>query len=115
RELWSHAAVFAGPFELAGIAAVYGDGVDEPLAGLVDKSVLTIDDGRYRMLDTLREYGLDRLRAGSRQSTVDEVVLRHRHRDFHLALAERFDAEWFGPRQAFWADRMRTSRPDLRA
>jgi non-specific serine/threonine protein kinase len=122
RELWLHASVFAGRFELVAITVVCGaagDAVDEPLAGLVDKSVLTAEDHggnlRYRMLDTLREYGLERLRSATEPSTVDEEVVRRRHRDFYLDLAERFDADWFGPRQAYWADRMRADRADLRA
>jgi predicted ATPase len=41
--------------------------------------------------------------------------LRGSHRDFYLELAERFDADWFGPGQVRWADRMQVELPNLRA
>ncbi|MFL6123114.1 hypothetical protein [Actinophytocola sp.] len=49
---------------------------------------------RYRLLDPLRRYGLDALRAAGQ-----EAVLRRRHRDHYLELAELGEAEWFGTAQ----------------
>jgi predicted ATPase len=126
RSLWLHASVFAGRFDVAALAAVCdcaADDVSELLAGLVDKSVLIHagDDhagSRYGMLDTLRDYGLERLRQPARPAATavpDEATLRRRHRDYYLELAERFHADWFGPRQAQWTKRMRAERADLRA
>jgi predicted ATPase/class 3 adenylate cyclase len=45
---------------------VAGDDIDEfevvdALEGLVDKSLVSLTDGRYRMLETVREYALDKL------------------------------------------------------
>jgi predicted ATPase/DNA-binding NarL/FixJ family response regulator len=125
RSLWLHASVFAGRFDVQALAAVCGcadEEVYEPLAGLVDKSVVIAerdDTGlRYRMLDTLREFGLLCLRkpgSSAVPAPPDEAVLRRRHRDFYITLAERFDADWFGPRQAEWTRRMRAERVNLRA
>jgi len=57
------------------------------LASLVDKSLIGVDRGaqeaRYEMLETVRQYGLERLRAAG-----DELRLRHAHRDWCLAVAE---------------------------
>ena len=58
---------------------------------------------RYRLLDTIREYGLETLR-----TTGEEPELRRRHRDYYyyLRLARRFDAEWCGPDQPAWCARL---------
>jgi non-specific serine/threonine protein kinase len=128
RLVWIRAAVFAGSFDLPAAERVCGGDcmppgeVLEALAGLVGKSVLVAEDHhdgrRYRLLETLRQYGLDRLREPELVPYlrgVDEPVLRHRHRDFYLELAERFHADWFGPRQVSWSRQMRAELANLRA
>jgi predicted ATPase/DNA-binding CsgD family transcriptional regulator len=127
RLLWTRLSVFIGTFDLAAAERVCsGDGLPvgavlEALTGLVDKSVLNVEDRdgvrRYRLLDALREYGLERLRdpaAPGGHHHVDEAVLRRRHRDFYLDLADRFDADWFGPRQVQWTWRMVAELTNLR-
>ena len=63
--------VFVGAFDLADAEAVGAPALDHAsiaalVARLVDQSMLTCDDlhdaAPYRMLDTLRSYGIDRLR-----------------------------------------------------
>ena len=49
---------------------------------------------RYRLLETVREYGLARLSERGAAS-----VFRRRHRDYYLRLAERAEAGWFGSEQ----------------
>jgi predicted ATPase/DNA-binding SARP family transcriptional activator len=63
----------------------------DALTGLASKSFLAVDDGgagdtepRYRMLDTIRAYCLERLA----ESEVEEDHVRHRMCDYYLALAE---------------------------
>jgi predicted ATPase len=88
-------------------AAVFPDGLDVrdvPLAaagfdtaatafeGLVDKSLLHRADGRLRMLETVREYGLDRLRAESREAEFRGIQARTM-----AELALRQDARLRGP------------------
>ncbi|MFD0530997.1 ATP-binding protein [Kitasatospora arboriphila] len=96
-----------------------GDGIDpdampDLLGDLVDKSVLLRLDGgdavRFRMLDTLREYGAQWLAA-----TGEEQRLLRRHRDWYLGVATWGEVEWFGPRQAETAERTRLAHPNLRA
>ncbi|SMD27169.1 ATP-binding protein [Kibdelosporangium aridum] len=122
QTLWARVSVFAGGFDLDAVEALCaGDGIDrdqvlELVTGLVDKSILTREDqhhgsqARYRLLDTLRHYGQDVLRA-----TGEEAVLRRRHRDYYLGLAERGEAEWFGPTQQEVSARTRREHPNLRA
>jgi predicted ATPase/DNA-binding CsgD family transcriptional regulator len=121
QTLWARMSVFAGGFDLDAAEAVCaGDGIDRDhvldlLAELVDKSILIREDhdhdlrARYQLLDTLRHYGLDALRAAGA-----EAVLRRRHRDYYLRLAERSEAEWFGPTQREMAARTRREHANLR-
>jgi non-specific serine/threonine protein kinase len=144
RLLWMRASVFTGLFELAAAEQVCAGGelpvagVMEAVSGLVSKSVLIATEGagdlRYRMLGTIRAYGLDRLRSGECGEPGDhvqlagdppgqrpaiaepaETELRERHTTYYRDLAERFAASWFGPRQAQWSERLRLALPNLRA
>jgi predicted ATPase/DNA-binding CsgD family transcriptional regulator len=118
--LWARASVFADGFDLATAEEVCaGDGLAadvilDLVAGLVDKSVLICEEHagtmRYRLLDTLRQYGRERLRYAGEQEGV-----RRRHRNWYLRLAEQGEAEWFGPHQATWFARMRLERANIRA
>ena len=104
RLLWARLSVFAGDFDQRAAEYVCGDGVlpvdrvSVTLAGLVDKSILSrVGDGagaRYRLLETLREYGAGWLgELGERQSA------RERHRDWYLRLVRQWEREWFGAEQ----------------
>ncbi|MFJ9564407.1 ATP-binding protein [Streptomyces fuscichromogenes] len=109
--------------ELGGrVAGVGGEGVElfgafEAVAGLVDKSVLVREESadgggvRYRLLDTLRHYGLDRLRA----RPGAEAAARRRHRDHVQRHAAACEAAWFGPGQREIVARLRADRDNLRA
>jgi predicted ATPase/DNA-binding CsgD family transcriptional regulator len=118
RLVWARCSVFAGGFDLDAVEDVCsGDGLAEEdvfagVTGLVDKSILTCDrsgrSARYRMLETIRRYGQERLVA-----TSEEATTRRRHRDYFLRLAEQSDADSCGPRQGEWMARLRTVRPDI--
>jgi predicted ATPase/DNA-binding CsgD family transcriptional regulator len=92
RLAWARLSVFAGPFRLAAAEAVCADRslpadrVFPAVAGLVDKSIVLAvkhDDGTsYRLLDSIREFGLARLDASGERR---RMLLRHR--DHYLALA----------------------------
>lgn len=60
------------------------------------------------MLETIREYGRDRLGAGA------VPALRRRHRDWYRQLIEKAGDEWFGPLQQDWATRLRLEHANLR-
>ncbi|GAB3008307.1 helix-turn-helix transcriptional regulator [Mycobacterium bourgelatii] len=95
--LFRQLAVFAGGFDLDAVVAVCGDGVMQryhvldQLTLLVDKSLVQADNTaertRYRMLETIRDYALEKLvEAG------EADALRRRHRDYYTALAAGLEA-----------------------
>jgi predicted ATPase/class 3 adenylate cyclase len=107
RGLFERASVFAGGFDLAAAAAVCAgpdsglgdtDDVADVLAGLVDKSMLLVDrssrSSRYRMLETLRQYGEERL--GERG---DAVRVHDRHLAHYQLVADRASEAFTGPGQ----------------
>jgi len=120
QTLWTRLSVFAGSFDLEAAENVgAGPGVAvsavlDGVAGLVQKSVLLREEAgtraRYRMLETIRAFGRQRLAA-----TGEEPLLRRRHRDHFLGLAQQAEADWFGPRQAEWLGRFQVDQPDIRA
>ncbi|MFF3711667.1 ATP-binding protein [Streptomyces phaeochromogenes] len=94
---------------------VHPQDVLEAVAGLVDKSVLCREGGpgtaRYRLLDTLRHYGLDKLR----QWPGEESAARRRQRDWAQEVAAECERRWFGPGQREIVARLRADQDNLRA
>lgn len=86
-----------------------GSDVIDVLVSLVDKSVVQSVEGvaeqRYRMLDTIREYGAERL-AGQAGHAGRADVYARRHMEFFLRLAVRAGQEWFGDQQLEWGERL---------
>ncbi|MFJ4965526.1 ATP-binding protein [Streptomyces sp. NPDC088729] len=119
RLLWARLSVFAGQFDLEAAEYVCGgpdlpaDSVLDALEELLAQSVVVREDGaagtRYRLLDTVREYGAEWLAA-----TGDAQRLRRRHRDWFLGLATWCELDWFSPRQAEVAARVDSELPNLR-
>ena len=101
-------AVFAGGVSLTAAAAVLGD--DEAalrlLSSLRDKSLIVprrgVDgEARFAMLDTIREYALERLGADGEADAAQRRLAEH------LAdVAEQAYEELRGPEQAFWLGRL---------
>ncbi|MFD4033867.1 ATP-binding protein [Streptomyces sp. NPDC058637] len=119
RLLWARLSVFAGQFDLEAVEYVCGgaglpaDSVLDVLDELLAQSVVLREDSlagsRYRLLDTVREYGAEWLGA-----TGDTERLRRRHRDWFLGLATWCELDWFSPRQAEAAARVDCELPNLR-
>ncbi len=86
------------------------------LLRLVDKSLVVVaEEGsnggtRFRLLDTLRQYGRERLLASGSSRAV-----RSQHARYYLALAERARPELEGPLQAEWIEQLASEQSDLRA
>ncbi|WP_150254130.1 AfsR/SARP family transcriptional regulator [Nocardiopsis deserti] len=89
--------------ERVGVAA-------ETLYSLVDRSLLETDGDRYRMLDTIREYGRERLAATGR---LDDA--RSAHTACFLDLAERAEPRLRGPKQTEWLARLADDHDNLLA
>ena len=117
--------VFAGTFDLAAAEAVYGragapadprPGADlmDMLSSLVDNSLVQplARDGepRFRLLETIRQYALERLRGGANWQQAHD-----RHAAYFLALAEPAEAERQDPGQLAWLDRLEAAHDNLRA
>jgi predicted ATPase len=120
RLLWARLSVFAGEFDLDAVRYICTDEHLPPtripvlLSALVDRSILLrgAEGGevRYRMLDTVRQYGADWLAALGEQTR-----LRIRHRDWYQVQAERGEIQWFGPGQAEVFARIRREHANLAA
>ncbi|MFF8728644.1 ATP-binding protein [Streptomyces sp. NPDC015171] len=119
RLLWARLSVFAQTFDLE--AAEYvcaGEGLSaehvlDVLSELLAQSVVSREETpagpRYRMLDTVRDYGAEWLEA-----IGDAGRLRRRHRDWYLGLATWCELDWFSPRQREVAARVDVELPNLR-
>ncbi|WP_345443739.1 LuxR C-terminal-related transcriptional regulator, partial [Actinoallomurus vinaceus] len=64
---------------------------------------------RYRLLETIRQYGRERLIASG-----TEHLVQQRHRDYYRDLVARSDEAWFGPDQVACFDRLRLEHGNIR-
>ncbi|MFC8278073.1 ATP-binding protein [Streptomyces sp. NPDC057271] len=120
RLLWARLSVFAGPFDLEAVEYVCAgrelppERVMDVLGGLLAQSLVVREDTaagpRYRILDTVSDYGAEWLAA-----LGDTERMRRRHRDWYMGLATWCELEWFSPRQAEVAACLDASLPNLRA
>lgn len=96
-------------------AAELGAAVFDGVASLVEKSLLRQDEGpagepRFLMLETIREYALDRL-----ERSGEGELLRQRHAHYFVALAEEAEPEILGADQILWVERLEAERDNFRA
>jgi predicted ATPase/DNA-binding CsgD family transcriptional regulator len=117
QAMWRRVSVFAGSFDLDAAEAVCAVGrvdageIADLIDALVAKSILLREGhgtARYRLLDTIREFGLTKLRGRG-----NERVLRLRHRRWYAALAARQEA--FGTGRAEWIAVLDADHENLRA
>jgi non-specific serine/threonine protein kinase len=130
--LFRRLSVFVGGFTLAAAEAVGGEaarrqggkeenGSSSPpsvldgVTALVEQSLLRAvarpeTEPRYAMLETVREFGLERLEASGETGET-----RRRHAMHFLALAEAAEPGLVGPAQVGWLDRLEAEHPNLRA
>jgi predicted ATPase/DNA-binding SARP family transcriptional activator len=107
-------AVFAGGVTTDAAEAVCGDDALDIVTRLVDKSLLVAETSgrtaRFRMLESLRAYGLDRLAgAGELQDACRD------HCQWCTGLAEDVEVGIRGPEQLAWLDRLDAEHDNLRA
>jgi len=94
RALFRRLCVFAGGFDLPAVQAIWPDGDPlDPIEQLVDKSLVTVEQLtdeklRYRLLETLRQYGAERLAEAG-----EEDDARERHFAHYADVAERAYAQ----------------------
>jgi non-specific serine/threonine protein kinase len=111
-------SVFSGGWTLEAAEQVCGKAgggdVLELLASLTDKSLVLAEAStgaiRYRLLETVRHYALDRLRG-----TGEEARLKRAHLAHFVTLAEEADRKLNGPDMAAWLDRLEMDHDNVRA
>jgi predicted ATPase/class 3 adenylate cyclase len=120
RALFARLAVFAG-----GCTLDAGDAVCNPegelgldtldgIASLVQQSLVqarsAADESRFGMLETIREFGRDRLRADGGWPETGR-----RHLVYFRDLAESAEPQFLGPDRASWLDRFEREQANIRA
>jgi predicted ATPase/DNA-binding SARP family transcriptional activator len=133
QTLFRRLAVFVGGFTTDAACMVCGDveadgsslpvqSVTEALSSLVEKNLLRREersaseeegfDPRFALLETIREYALERLAASGEAETI-----RSRHAGFFLALAEKAERVVLeeGPEEEGWLARLETEHDNCRA
>jgi diguanylate cyclase (GGDEF)-like protein len=109
RYLFTRLAVFAGGFDRPAVQAVASR--CDTLDTLVAKNLVVLEqDGRYRMLETIRAYAVAKLAV---DPSADEVYARHA--EHFLDLAEDSATGLTGPEQTAWAERLELEYQNLRA
>jgi predicted ATPase/DNA-binding XRE family transcriptional regulator len=119
--LFRRLGVFVGGCTLAAaerVCAVDGDPALDTLDGvaaLVDKSLLQRRDGRdeeprFVLLETLREYALERLETAAERESLDR-----RHAAYFLALAEEAAPHLYTEARARWLPRLNDEQDNIRA
>jgi predicted ATPase/DNA-binding SARP family transcriptional activator len=110
RAVLRRLAVHAGGCTLAAAEEVCGADAGV-LARLVDRSlVVRARDGRYRLLESVAAYGLDRLREAG-----EEAGMHRDHVRYYTDLARRADDGLRGPDQREWLERLDQEGANLRA
>ncbi len=116
RALFQRLSVFAGGWTLEAAEAVGGGGevdaadVLDLLTHLVEKSLVVMEVGgeRYRMLDTVRHYAVEKMKESG-----EEASARRRHLDHYLAFAETARPELAGQELGSWLARLDLERENL--
>lgn len=118
RRLFRRLSVFSGGTAPHAASKVAGEPEVDVLGNmeaLIDKSLLrrkeeAFGEPRFAMLETVREYALERLEASGEEESV-----RQAHAEHYLTLAEEAEPELRGPRQVAWMERLDTEQGNLRS
>ena len=118
RIVFHRLSVFSGSFALDAAEALSPRPVDsstlDALARLVDKSMVGVEHSpegvRYRLLETLREYGREKLRESGEHDAV-----RRSHAEHFRAVAENAESKLIGPEQSQWLAQLDHDYDNLRA
>jgi predicted ATPase/DNA-binding SARP family transcriptional activator len=121
RSLLRRLSVFAGGFTLEAVEAICSQGMKQSdildlLGRLVDKSLVIVEadsefsETRYRLLETIRQYALEKL-----VETGEASAIRDRHLDFYLSLAEKSEPHIFRHESVIWINRLDNELDNIRA
>ncbi|RKQ87271.1 putative ATPase [Solirubrobacter pauli] len=107
QRLFRELGVFSGGFTLAAAEAVCGPQALDGIAALADHSLLTPADGRFAMLETVREYALEQL--------GDDQDVRDRHARAYVHLLAEAEDGLVSPQQRDWLERLDADHDNIRA
>jgi predicted ATPase/DNA-binding CsgD family transcriptional regulator len=122
--LWARLSVFAGDFSISDAEEICADAeqtsagaltqvdVVKALIDLVDKSVVAQAGDRYRLLDTIREFGAEKL---TEAGTAENAAVRRRHALRYLTMARHFGANPTGEDQLDRYRELRAEHDNVRA
>lgn len=119
QDVFVQLSVFSGGFTLAAAEAVFGTTPDisvfDAIESLVNKSLLRLetddlDEPRYTMLETIREFGTEIL-----VGRGDEKTVRDRHGLYFCQLADDGSLHLKTSETAVWLPRLNAARDNLRA
>lgn len=113
RALFRTLGVFVGGFDLLAVAR-FGFG-EELVYSLLQKSLVRPDPSaqhkrRFFLLETLREYACEQLRAHG-----ELTERQQQHAAYYLALAQTAEPMLMGPKQYKWAEQLEAEMGNLRA
>jgi predicted ATPase/DNA-binding XRE family transcriptional regulator len=122
RILFRRLAIFAGGFTLeaakavCGLDELHGKDIFDLLGRLIDKSLVVVEgvsrrnETRYYLLETIREYALEKL-----NQSDDATILYLRHLTFFAEIVEEAERNFKGGLQAGWYYRLDREIDNLRA
>lgn len=117
KQIFRRLAVFSGGFTLEAAEQVVGEDAEDAtfeIASLVDNSLLRASqsdgNGRFTMLETVREYAREMLQASGEGDTIGR-----RHATWLVQLVEEADPELRGPKAAEYTHRLEQEHANIRA
>jgi predicted ATPase/class 3 adenylate cyclase len=118
QALFRRLAAFVGGFTLEAAEAVANpeggldvlDGLDRLSEHSLVRSIETDGEPRFTMLETIREYGLERL-----EQSGEAEATRRAHTEFVLALVEEAEPKLTSPEQLVWLERLEAEHDNLLA
>jgi tetratricopeptide (TPR) repeat protein len=119
RTLFHRLAIFPGTFALDAVVDTCSESgkgsakTFDLLASLVDKSLVVVETGdettRYRLLETVREYALEKLRESGEYPAAAQ-----RHATAYVDLAEEIDQSWYTEADQDWLPRLERELDNFR-
>jgi predicted ATPase len=110
QSVFARLGVFFGGWTLEAAEAVCGPDALEALATLMDQSLVSAVAGRFEMLETVREYALERLAESGAEPEV-----RRLHAEAYAELADNAEGGLQSRDTGAWLDRVHHDRENIRA
>ena len=108
RRVFVRLGVFAGGCTFEAATAICEAELDQ-ITSLLDKSLLRREGDRYLMLETIREYALQRL-----NESEDRADILRRYERWYIEFAERSDSKLRGPQGSSTSRRLRLEHDNFR-